>query len=220
MGKRIDLTGKRYGRLVAVRQAGKGKRGCHLLWECVCDCGNRKIIRSADLRNKKTQSCGCLRKEKATKHGMRNSSTYKSWHSMLQRCTNKNNTRFSDYGGRGINVCERWLKFENFLEDMGIRPLNTTIDRIDNNGNYAPSNCKWSMPTAQAKNQRIYSNNKVGNRGVHFRISSGKYQASISVNGKRYHLGSYDTAEEAIAARRQGEIKYWGKEIIRENKQT
>lgn len=133
---------------------------------CNCDCG--RIDFSADksrLRRGKTTNCGCMtsllqsnsaRKRGAVyqKHGQVNSPTYYSWAGMKSRCLNQNDRRYKDYGGRGVQVCERWMDFRTFLEDMGERPEGLTLDRIDNNGNYEPSNCHWVGSHLQAANKR------------------------------------------------------------------
>jgi len=159
MCKFIDLNGQKFGRLTIIQKVGSNKRG-NALWLCKCECGNEKeiIIRSIDLRNNRTQSCGCLQIERSTKHGRYietvESQTYNSWHNMIQRCINSNSRNYHYYGGRGIKVCKRWMKFENFLEDMGEVPEGYQIDRIDNDGNYCKENCQWVTPKQNSRNKR------------------------------------------------------------------
>lgn len=135
---------------------------------------------------------------------LRQHNLYDLWHTMRQRCENPKATGYSYYGGRGIKVCERWLSFKNFLEDMGERPsLKHTLDRIDVNGNYEPSNCRWVTWTEQANNRRMTSRNQSGVTGVSWHKSANKWEASITVNYKKIYLGVFNTIEEAIKAREE-----------------
>jgi hypothetical protein len=140
--------------------------------------------------------------------------TYSSWDGMKQRCLNPNNVRFKDYGGRGIKVCKSWLSFDNFFEDMGIRPKNLTIERINNNGNYEPGNCEWTTYTEQARNQRMRKTNTSGTTGVCFHRLGSNWTASITVGGKQIHLGSFKLKAEAITARKAAEEKYFNKKFL------
>ena len=144
--------GKRYGRLILLEYAGIRKANRY--FKCRCDCGNEKVIALSSLIQKATKSCGCLHREFVFIHGLSKTRTFKTWDSMLQRCNNPKNRSFKYYGAKGITFCERWLFFENFFADMGTRPIGTTLDRIRNDGNYEPSNCKWSTRKEQARNRR------------------------------------------------------------------
>ena len=150
--------GQRFGKLTILelfKQSGRK------VAKCLCDCGNTAVIKNYAL-GKKANSCGCLKKEVTAKektvHGQtsnrKKSRTYNSWAAMRNRCNWKSYYLYKDYGGRGIKVCDRWNSFEKFLEDMGERPLDKTLDRIDVNGNYEPSNCKWSDIYEQSRNKR------------------------------------------------------------------
>lgn len=155
-----DLAGQRFGRLlVSSVILERGPRG-HILWHCICDCGNKTIVPANRLIYDVTKSCGCLRTEitikRFTTHGMCDTPEYNTWVSMIQRCTNPNNQDYSNYGGRGITVCDRWLNsFEAFYEDMGSKPgLEYSLDREENDLGYCKDNCRWATPTEQANNQR------------------------------------------------------------------
>lgn len=152
--------GNRYGRLTVLRKAGVAKDR-HVLWECHCACGGVTTTKGRYLRNGDTRSCGCLDRETSRvsgrqnrTHGKARSSTYRSWRSMWARTTNPNAPDYERYGGRGIKVCERWKTFENFYLDMGDRPHDHSLDRMDNDGDYTPNNCKWSSRTEQQRNRR------------------------------------------------------------------
>jgi hypothetical protein len=146
--KLIDLTGKQFGRLVVTAYAERKR------WSCICDCSARVVVHGRHLRGGATKSCGCLTREANTKHGMCGSREYHSWKSMKQRCLNPRHPRYKDYGGRGIGFCEEWSSFVPFFAAMGECPPGRSLDRIDNDGDYTPSNCRWATPFEQVHNRR------------------------------------------------------------------
>jgi hypothetical protein len=143
-------------------------------------------------------------------HGKSQTVEYKTWKRMRGRCFNKNDPKYPIYGSRGISICERWEDFENFLSDVGLRPsAKHSIDRIDVNGNYEPSNVRWATATIQARNQNTRKDNTSGCRGVIFVKPRKKWQSYIHINKKRLILGYFLDIKDAIEARKKAEISDW-----------
>jgi len=173
MTAKIDLVGQRFGRLIVVAAAGQWRVTRKAAWRCLCDCGQEKITSGEYLRAGKTTSCGCFQREdlaaRRLKHGATKKNShwpeYGVWLTMKNRCTRPDQDSYKYYGGRGILVCDRWIKgnglhggFECFIADMGRRPTPLhSIERVNNDGNYEPSNCKWATKQEQAQNRRPWS---------------------------------------------------------------
>lgn len=162
MGKFEDLTGQKFGFLEAIERLPN--EGRFIRWKVKCVCGNERIKITAEV--KRGHSCGCWNRDCRLTHGHTFSSktpkylnrlrspTYTSWRGMRNRCLNPKSEHYDDYGGRGIQICSKWDSFENFLADLGERPFGMTLDRVNNDGNYEPSNCRWASGSEQAKNKR------------------------------------------------------------------
>lgn len=189
MGKKIDLTGQIFGRLTVVGYSHhKKSRG---FWHTQCSCGREKIIDGYNMKMGKIQSCGCFGNERRTKHGKYKTRAYGAWRRMKQRCSNPKDPRYKDYGGRGIKISPEWLSFERFYKDMGDCPEQHSIDRINNNGNYDPENCRWATRKQQQNNMR--TNKKLELSGICMTMSqwAGFLGINKSTLSKRINRGNW-----------------------------
>lgn len=218
MPKLIEMSGQRYGRLtVLYRDGGRGEA---VAWVCQCDCGNI-VTRAGDkIRKGETRSCGCLVTDTLAARAGSNHPLYRhghaardgtpeyhSWRSMRIRCSDPAHRYYRHYGGRGITVCERWANsFEAFLADMGCRPSpKHTLDRIDNDGDYEPGNCRWATQSTQVRNSRHRRESKTGVMGVRRvrwknddgTVKYGRYKAVIKKGKTTHSLDTFATLEEA-----------------------
>lgn len=220
MTKRVEMIGKTFGRLVVTEEAGRSKK-MEVLWRCVCECGNEIVAGGVNLRRGNTKSCGCLRNDTASamfsKHRKSGTRLYGIWNNMIHRCYNPKASSFKFYGGRGIRVCERWEIVDNFYNDMEEEYVNhvrlygeedTTLDRIDVNGDYEPSNCRWATRCQQSRNQRTHSTNKSGVTGVSWSDRHEKWLARITLNNKTKYLGLFTDFDAAVDARKQSEVEF------------
>ena len=193
MGRLIDITGNRFGRLTVKKRAGSTKAG-NATWECLCDCGATTTQQSTDLIAGAVISCGCYRKERLQEIGLKHghaaprTRTYEAWVAMRKRCRANKKYR-AQYYDRGIRVCDRWSEFPAFLSDMGECPPGLTLDRIDNDGNYEPGNCRWATAKQQCNNTR--RNRYIEHKGQRLTLAQWSRRTGLpySTIWKRFHSG-------------------------------
>lgn len=167
-----------------------------------CFCGNEFVAIIANIKNGNTRSCGCLVNQNKATHRLSNHRLYYTWNKMIQRCYNPKNKNYIEYGARGITVCDRWHSIENFIEDLfPTFKEGLSLDRINVDGDYEPSNCRWVTKSIQARNTRLLmSTNTSGFRGVCWYRANNKWKAQITVNNKRIYLGYFSTPLEGAIA--------------------
>lgn len=198
MSARKDLTGQTFGRLTVLKMMWAGRTLNNAYTICRCECGNHRVVVAFSLTSH-TQSCGCLQRERTvasrTIHGRHKTREYRAWVNMIQRCTNSNNKNYANYGGRGITVAPEWLDFKNFYADIGPCPPGLTLERLDVDGIYCKGNCTWLSHKLQSANTRVQRDRDLP-LGVRL-TKYGKYQTRIDRDLKQYHLGNFDTPEQA-----------------------
>lgn len=216
------MLNRRFGRLVVLTQGTtyvypKGNR--KIRWKCRCDCGNELEVYTSSLNSGKTQSCGCLWNESRGKgkitHGNTGNYMWSTYEAMLGRCYGNSEYAENYYGSRGIIVCDRWLEpngqgFHNFLQDMREKPKDSSLDRIDPNGNYEAGNCRWVSKSMSAFNTRKHANNSSGRTGVKWSKRRNKWISAITVKGEYIHLGCFISFDDAVKVREDAEILYFG----------
>lgn len=210
MSKKNKMIGREFGRLT-VMERGENTKDGKARWKCRCKCENIVVVRAGDLQSGDTQSCGCLHREKVTKHSMARTPEYEAWRHMIKRCNNPKDSAYKNYGGRGITVCDKWLKLAGFCEDMGKKPEGLTLERRDNDLGYYKENCYYATCTEQVRNRRVQKRSKTGVTGVNWDKASGKYRATIGIENKNLYLGQFASLEKAVEVRKQAEQKYWRK---------
>lgn len=205
-GKLKDLTGQTFGRLTVLYRGPdylKNSGRKEVTWICQCSCGNPELKTvAANHLGRTTQSCGCYGKEKSKEgypvHGQSGTRTYRIYHGMLQRCGNENTARYSDYGGRGITVCDRWKEnYMHFVEDMGVCPPKHSIERVDNNKGYEPGNCQWATTKEQSRNRR--SNRHVYVKGRRWILADLAIEFSLNIMTLHSRLSRGLSEEELVA---------------------
>lgn len=194
MSRTKVIIGEKYWNLTPIEVIGRNKHGL-LIYKCLCDCGKTTNVGSRYLTEGRIKSCGC---RKAKSYSLSKSPTYKSWISAKQRCVNAHNHNYKNYGGRGITMCDRWINsFANFLFDMGERPSKDyTLDRIDCNGNYEKSNCRWSDKKTQANNRR--NNHLLKYKGSILTVSIFVEQHGLNMSNVVFDIRNGLSPEEII----------------------
>ena len=204
-------VGKKFDRLTIVGKLPKEGTNNYRL--CKCDCGNPEILKisMSNLDRGHTTSCGCNFLEMVTTHGKTKSREYRARYDMFSRCQDVNHPGYSNYGGKGITICERWLEsFQNFYEDMGDCPQGMSLDRIDPYGNYCPENCRWATLSMQSYNTKMKRTNTSGRTGVYWNESSSMWVAQIGYQCNVICLGQSTSFDVAVKLREDAEIKYYG----------
>lgn len=204
------LVGEQFERLTVISLIAPDKRGKRRV-ACVCACGSTIAVSTDKLKSGHTRSCGCLARDqlraRQTRHGHYYEPEHLVWRNMHKRC---NDARYARWYG-GVKVCLQWADYKTFLADVGAKPSKTaTLDRIDPKGDYEPANVRWTTRATQARNTKNHCTNKTGARGISWSKEKKKWRAAIYVDNKQKHVGYFADVQDAIAARKEAEEKYWG----------
>lgn len=195
--KSKNLINERFGRLLVVKKAyAQNKK---LYWECICDCGKTVFVNTSNLKTNRTQSCGCLKidvlLQRSRKHNQRHTKLYEVWKSIKQRCLNPKNKAYHNYGGRGITICDEWANDFNSFYEWSMENSykeGLTIDRINNNGNYEPSNCRWTTKIVQCNNTRVNNYVTINNETKSLADWCRYYNVSYSLVSQRIYKFHWD----------------------------
>lgn len=222
MSRKIDLTGMKFGRLTVQYQVPNNNH--HTRWHCVCECGNTKDVLQQNLANGHVQSCGCLLSERSLErinavnssmgrehHNETKSRLYQIWIGIKTRCLRKTSTSYKNYGARGITICREWLdSFATFREWALSNGYSDelSIDRVNVDEGYSPENCRWVSKSVQSFNKRMPARNTSGHVGVSLNKQTNKWVAYISKNNKHHSLGSFNSFDDAVAAREAAEADW------------
>lgn len=213
MGNKLYLQGQTFGRLKVIKESKKIKG--RIAWVCLCVCGNYTQVATKELRNGNKTNCGCLNKTGNYKHGYNCIGNihplYKVWIGIKKRCYDKNFKQFKDYGGRGISICDKWLNDPKEFIEWGLANgyrKGLDIDRINNDGEYSPENCRFVTRSINCVNKRKQKNNTSGCVGVRWHKKTKKWRPDVSYNKKRYYLGLYFNINDAVHARNRF-IRMW-----------
>ena len=219
MGKFVDLSSQVFGNLKVISLSDRISKNGNRYWECECLLyGTKKAIRSTGLRFGNYSSCGCKRGKHSLKHGYssggHNHKLYDVWYAMKHRCININNPEYHRYGGRGVSICKEWLDPKIFIEWCLANGYQEglSIDRINNDGDYTPNNCRFTTQIVQAQNFGVSSKSKTGVKGVSWHSQCDKWRAYITLNGKQKSLGLFTSIEDASNARALAEKNYGWRE--------
>lgn len=203
-----DLAGLAFGQLTVLYMLPDRSPHRKIVWLCRCECGTEKGITSGHLLSGASRSCGCSHSDQWRTHDMSDRSEYNTWLQMRSRCANPKAAAYHRYGGRGIGVCERWRDFSAFLADMGPRPTGTTLDRIDNDGNYEPGNCRWATKKVQVNNTS--RNRRIEYGGLCLTVTEWAERIGVTPTALSGRLDNGWTIERALTTGRQVQAKAFG----------